>query len=84
MVFDVFGWILDGFRRYHIGHIIWVERHRFLQKQAAHQAGFITYLTCRGLGLAPLGAPGGTDSATGMLGRRPPPPHGLWFRPSRP
>lgn len=31
--------------RYYITHTIWLERHRFLQKQAAHQAGFATYLT---------------------------------------
>lgn len=32
---------------YHIAHIIWLERHRFQQTQAAHQAGFVMYLTYR-------------------------------------
>lgn len=32
---------------YYISHTIWLERHRFLQTQAAHQAGFATYLTYR-------------------------------------
>ncbi|CAJ1377158.1 unnamed protein product [Effrenium voratum] len=32
---------------YHITYIVRLERQRFLQKQAAHQAGFATYLTYR-------------------------------------